>query len=148
MHFTMAIAERPKSLGAEPKRKQWYQERVRAQARAHLSNDMLRTDNLYVRIIWFHGEKVQGDTDNIIKPILDALNGVVYADDRQIIKCVSERVDTTKDFTLSEAPASAQVYSELLSLLSDEQIKHVLYVEVGQLASRRIAFGPIDEVGL
>lgn len=146
MHFAMAIAERPRSQSAQ--KKQGYQERVRTQARTHLSNDMLQTDNLYVRIIWFHGERVQGDTDNIIKPILDALNGVVYADDRQIVKCVSERVDTTKDFTLSEAPASAEVYGELLSLLGDVQIKHVLYVEVGQLTSRRIAFGPIDEVGL
>jgi hypothetical protein len=35
--------------------------------------------------IWF--EAVRGmrpDVDNILKPILDALNGIVYADDRQV----------------------------------------------------------------
>lgn len=145
MHFAMAIAERPKSLQGRFKP---YQERVRAQAVARFTDDRLLTDNVYIRIIWFHAEKAQGDIDNIVKPILDALIGTVYADDRQIVKCLAERVDTTKDITLSESPSSAQAYQELVSLLGDEYVKHVLYIEVGLLTTRRIAFGPIDEVQL
>ena len=35
------------------------------------------------------------DVDNIIKPILDALNGVAYVDDEQVHRVCSEKVDLT-----------------------------------------------------
>ena len=34
--------------------------------------------------IWFQSEYLRPDVDNIIKPILDALQGIVYFDDKQI----------------------------------------------------------------
>ena len=37
------------------------------------------------------------DIDNICKSVLDALNGIAYADDRQVVK-----VGTTKEYTLQE----------------------------------------------
>ena len=39
------------------------------------------------------GELVPGkpDLDNVAKAVLDALNGVVYADDKQVIKLVAEK---------------------------------------------------------
>ncbi|MBV9786926.1 MAG: RusA family crossover junction endodeoxyribonuclease [Chloroflexi bacterium] len=143
MPFTMLFAERPRSLQA--KHKQGYQARLQGQARTSMPANQLLDGEVYARITWFHSEKTQSDIDNIVKPILDALNGVVYADDRQIVKCLSERVDTTRDFALSAPPGPADVYQELIGLLSNEQIKHILYIEIGQLSSRRIVFGPIDE---
>lgn len=143
MRFAMLFTERPRSLQA--KHKQGYQARLQGQARTFMSINQLFDGEIYARITWFHGEKTQSDVDNIVKPILDALNGVVYADDRQVVKCLSERVDTTKDFALSASPDFADVYQELITLLGNEQIKHILYIEIGQLSSRRIVFGPIDE---
>lgn len=140
MRCIMLFVERPRSLQAE--HKQGYQARLQEQARTSMATNQLLAGELYARIAWFHSEKTKTDIDNIVKSILDALNGVVYADDYQIVKCLSERVDTTKDFALS---ASAEVYQELVALLGNEQIKHIVYIEVGQLSSRRIVFGPIDE---
>ena len=37
------------------------------------------------------------DIDNICKSVLDALNGIAYADDGQVVK-----VETTKEYTLQE----------------------------------------------
>jgi len=34
--------------------------------------------------IWFESEFLRPDVDNVIKPILDALQGIVYFDDKQI----------------------------------------------------------------
>lgn len=43
------------------------------------------TGNLKVRIINFHaGDKPSLDLDNMSKPILDVMQSIVYADDRQV----------------------------------------------------------------
>ena len=34
--------------------------------------------------IWFQSDYLRPDVDNIIKPILDAMNGIVYFDDKQV----------------------------------------------------------------
>lgn len=34
--------------------------------------------------IWFRSEHLRPDVDNVIKPVLDALQGIVYFDDKQI----------------------------------------------------------------
>jgi crossover junction endodeoxyribonuclease RusA len=43
-------------------------------------------------LIYFHeGDQIRLDGDNLVKPIQDALNGLVYLDDRQITKSVIEK---------------------------------------------------------
>ena len=41
------------------------------------------------------------DVDNMPKPILDALNGLVYADDRQITDLVCRKRDRNRDLQLA-----------------------------------------------
>jgi len=36
------------------------------------------------------------DVDNVIKPILDGMNGVAYDDDKQVYRVTSERIDLKK----------------------------------------------------
>ena len=45
----------------------------------------LLSQPLAVEILLFLDEDVGGDLDNMIKPILDAMNRVVYDDDHQIV---------------------------------------------------------------
>lgn len=45
-----------------------------------------------VHLAWYRPAK-RGDLDNRIKVILDALNGVAYEDDKQIVKIIAERHD-------------------------------------------------------
>jgi hypothetical protein len=57
---------------------------VRAEAQSKWVNAPL-VGNLKAMIINFHsGDKASVDVDNMSKPILDVLNGLVYLDDRRI----------------------------------------------------------------
>jgi Holliday junction resolvase RusA-like endonuclease len=65
-----------------------------------------------VTIYYFPPTEMEGDIDNIVKPLLDAMNKLVYMDDRQVesvyvrkyepdrlvkFEAVSERLDTALD---------------------------------------------------
>lgn len=43
-------------------------------------------------LIWYRKHK-KGDVDNRLKPLLDALQGTAYTNDRQVRRLVAERVD-------------------------------------------------------
>jgi Holliday junction resolvase RusA-like endonuclease len=45
-----------------------------------------------------HGEEGVPDSDNIVKPVRDALNGVVYVDDYQITDFLSRRRNLNRSF--------------------------------------------------
>lgn len=54
------------------------------------------TGSLLIVVVYFHeGDVIRLDNDNMVKPIQDALNGVVYGDDRQItdIRARKTRLD-------------------------------------------------------
>lgn len=64
-----------------------------------------------LRITYFH-ESAPLDVDNMIKPIQDALNGIVYLDDKQVATVVSGRSNLDGSFRvrgLSQALASGFV---------------------------------------
>jgi crossover junction endodeoxyribonuclease RusA len=47
------------------------------------------TEDLRMTIVYFHdGVAIRLDNDNMVKPIQDALNGLIYVDDRQILDTV------------------------------------------------------------
>ncbi|UWR55865.1 RusA family crossover junction endodeoxyribonuclease [Phaeobacter inhibens] len=46
---------------------------------------------LSLTIYDFPEEEPQGDVDNIIKRIQDAMNGIVYIDDKQVMRVVAQR---------------------------------------------------------
>ncbi len=105
--------------------------------------DPMLTGNLYLRVVWFYN-RGYSDVDNILKPILDALQGVVFRNDRLIVKVSSERVDTRRTYELASDPGVApEVYSELVELLGTEE-SDVTYVEVGTIPARLVVLGPID----
>jgi len=102
------------------------------------------TGDLYARIIWFYKGRYEGDVDNIIKPILDAIRGIVYQDDRLVVKCASERFDKTRDITIPQVNISDNLYEEMLLMIADDAIQHSIYIEIGVATSREVVFGPID----
>ena len=58
------------------------------------------------------------DIDNIIKPILDAMNGLVYYDDQQVYRVTSTKHDLAESIT-DPSPivaAGLGVHSELVSV--------------------------------
>lgn len=100
---------------------------------------------LYARITWFHAVEPDMDVDNIVKPIFDALVGMVYDDDHRIAQCVITRVDSRQEPDLPDTHAFPDVLEKLAKFIKEEKRKHVLYIEIGQIPSpQKIVFGPID----
>jgi crossover junction endodeoxyribonuclease RusA len=62
-------------------------EKVRTAAQAEWGPRDLLEGSLRLAVVYYHpGESVRIDTDNLVKPIQDALIGLVYHDDRLITR--------------------------------------------------------------
>jgi len=55
-------------------------------------------DGLRIRITFYYDALPDFDSDNISKPICDALNGIAYADDHQLADRVARRRDMGKPY--------------------------------------------------
>ena len=89
MSFSIILPRTPKSVQAVWKDK--YKEGIRDAAKARYS-EAPTGGSVYIRIIWFQSGKGGPDVDNIVKPILDALEGVVFENDSQISQCLATRI--------------------------------------------------------
>ena len=141
MLFAIALPRTPKSLQADGVQK--YKEAIRQAAVARIATGPTDKDWLYVRIIRFAWKKGGPDIDNIIKPLLDALKGVAYRDDKQILQCLSTRIDLRKPYSVASDNIPSNLYQELTDRINARQ-SDVLYVEVGTCNSQRAVFGSID----
>lgn len=92
--FWMVVPERPKSQSGHTSA---YRERVRKAARATAGTALLN-GRLYARVIWFYRRHRVGDVDNLVKPILDSLKGVVFNDDREVAECQVVAVDLDRSY--------------------------------------------------
>jgi hypothetical protein len=100
---------------------------------------------LYSRIVWFHKYRsTQGDTDNIIKKIHDALIGIVFHDDRVITHTMAVRVDATEEPEIAPDPLNPLAAATLVESLAQADFKDVLYVEVGLQRSSKVQLGPLS----
>jgi Holliday junction resolvase RusA-like endonuclease len=74
--------------------------------RQRLDTAMLYDEPLEVTVVYFYDGFDGGlDNDNMGKPILDALEGIVYVDDRQITDTVLRKRDATDpDLPTGQAP--------------------------------------------
>jgi endodeoxyribonuclease RusA len=147
MLFSMLLLRTP--LGIEAESKKGYQQSIRNEAKARYTDEPLESNNLYARIVWFARKKGGPDVDNIFKRILDALEGIVYAADRQIRQCLATRIDIGegKEYTLSDRHIPEDLYEKLVNLL-DSWDSDILFIEVGQLTSQEVVFGKIDRSGI
>jgi Holliday junction resolvase RusA-like endonuclease len=145
MPFSVIIQRRPISSNRSPHKN--YTADLQAHAQQQFREQPLLSGDLYARIIWFYNgqaRRTEADVDNIAKWILDALKGVVYHDDRQVVKCVIEKVDKTGVYRLSHSTLASSSFGELAALLGNLYVPHILSIEIDQLHSRLITFGPID----
>jgi crossover junction endodeoxyribonuclease RusA len=109
----------PISVQASGTSKSRWKGEVAAAAQAAWGADPPLDVEVLLRITYFH-ESSPLDVDNMIKPIQDALNGIVYVDDKQVAKVVSGRSNLDGSFRvrgLSEALA--------LGFVSDGPFVHV-----------------------
>jgi crossover junction endodeoxyribonuclease RusA len=84
-----------------------------------------------VTLFYFPAEPMEGDIDNIIKPILDSLSGHIYIDDRQVERIVIQRFEPDGYFPF-EGPSE-----RLVEAIAGE--KPTLYI--------RLSTDPFEEFG-
>jgi len=145
--FAMVVARKPKSLQAT--NKEGYMAYLGQEAAVYHRGQPKLIGDLYARIVWIHPVKAGPDADNIAKPILDALKGIVFEDDNQIVQCHIEKIfsgpGTSPTISDRNQPAT-EVYAKLLSLVYQEKPHKpdVLYVEVGPVETQQLTFGPVN----
>ena len=98
----------------------------------HKSDATLLEENLYGIAYYFHKRPTEMDADNLSKPIWDALETILYEDDRAI------KIRYAGTFAISE-PGAAMVlhlermpeglYHDFLQAIDAED--HIIYIEVG-----------------
>jgi crossover junction endodeoxyribonuclease RusA len=83
-------------------RRQW-QERVRRAAEAAWPEAALPVGSNCLLIVVYYGEHpVLLDNDNLVKPIQDALNGLVYRDDSQVTDTMIRKTSLYQNFFIED----------------------------------------------
>lgn len=112
------------SLQGSPQSKNAWKEQIREAAREILPEGAwLLTDPLAVTIFLFPNAMIQGDIDNRVKPILDAMVECVYSDDE-----IVERVVIPQKFEPGRIFAFENPSATLLGAL--EASEPVVYIRI------------------
>lgn len=115
---------------ANRQRLQQWRIRVRAAAAQQwLGSSPLHT-RLQIVVVYYHdGVAVRMDNDNLVKPIQDALIGLVYADDRQITDTRVRKTDRRGPF----------IVENLSAILADAFVRNreFIYVRVEDAPDHR-----------
>ena len=126
MNFFEFIVQGPpvstRAMKNKTKRYQKWKRNVRACAHKEWPAANRPTNSTSVTVtITNYFTLVPPDVDNIIKPIMDALETVAYLKDEQVTKVVSEKVDLTKVSRIENPSAvlatGLEKYSELLHIV-------------------------------
>jgi Holliday junction resolvase RusA-like endonuclease len=134
---------RPVSINA--RYQQIYQQKIAGAYRKYYSGmpDMIDY-NLYGIVYYFHKCKTELDADNLSKPIWDALQKVIYDDDRIIKLRHSGIYDISKPASITEFNTTGmtpQVLKDFLELMDDSTKEHIVYIELGRLSNALYVLG-------
>lgn len=101
--FEFLIPKRPLSLQAKRQSLQAWKSFVRREATKWWDSPMVQESDLHLTLVYLCAESPP-DTDNIVKPIQDALVGLVFNDDSQIADVESHRRFLHGRFDLTRLP--------------------------------------------
>lgn len=96
---------------------------------------------LYGAVYYLKNSKHMLDADNLSKPVWDALTGLAYEDDVQVLLrhsgIVDMRLRGASEFDLSTLPDD--VAEQLIQTIGSEE--HVVYIEIGPVDVSMFRFG-------
>ena len=96
----------PKSFQAGARSREAWKETVESAARARVEEtvdwSMLDERRLAVTIFYFAPGRMQGDIDNIVKPILDGMLNVAYLDDKVIERVLVQKFEPDVRWTFND----------------------------------------------
>ena len=132
-------------LSYNSKNKGSYQNQIRSALLRKYKGEVPKfslNEELYGRIYFFTSYGVNVDCDNISKPIWDAMNTILYNDDREIIMRTASVIDVNRHpFTIIDTSSiDSDVAAELMQLLSGANVK-CLYIECGKFNESMIKLG-------
>jgi crossover junction endodeoxyribonuclease RusA len=112
-------------------REDWKETVKKSSFRAIPSPHFATDDRLGITIFYFPEGQMQGDIDNIVKPILDALSKHIYLDDRQVERVVVQKFEA----------GNAEPTTPRTTILADAFDRHrpLIYI--------RISDDPLEEFG-
>lgn len=96
-------------------------------------------ENLYARVYYFHQRREVADADNISKPIIDALKGHAYKDDKQVIFRSAACLDMRENFDIDFTDLSTDIVGDISRAILEG--KSAIYIEVGKYSDDFIQFG-------
>ena len=122
------------------KRKASYYAKLRDAFTKYHPNRNLLNDDLYGVVYYFYKVNVNVDSDNISKPIWDALKSFLYDDDQQIKMRISGSLDINSPWfqTLDVTNLPSNILTDLLDALENEN--HIIYIECGSLNTNLYKF--------
>ena len=81
----IVVVGHPVSIQGDSKPKTRWKAKVAAEA-ARVFPSQLPDQDLVITITYYYDSKPRFDVDNICKPVCDALNGIAYQDDKQLVE--------------------------------------------------------------
>jgi crossover junction endodeoxyribonuclease RusA len=105
IRHSFAVIGLPVSTQSSSKSKQQYKTTVAETASKSVVNTIRDNEKIKIEIDWFSaGFQNKPDVDNIIKPIQDALKGIVFLDDDQVESVICRKHDTLKMIRFMREP--------------------------------------------
>src|SRR5215204_4961853 len=87
-----------------------WQARVKEASRVALPDAHFASESpIAITLYYFPGTSMQGDIDNIIKPILDALNRHIYVNDYQVQRVLVQKFEPDNIFPFSSPSSTLAV---------------------------------------
>ena len=128
--MVIIVRGRPVSVNASAARRRAWMEVV-AQAASAVYVAPLNDNNLRIIITFWYERLPDFDTDNISKPICDALQGIVYYNDHQLMERIARRKDINGRYHIRGAPPEI-----VLAIRDGVEFVSIQIERVGEEASR------------
>ncbi|WP_093334423.1 RusA family crossover junction endodeoxyribonuclease [Sphingomonas rubra] len=122
----------PLSLQAKASSKERWKSTIAEAARRRAEDTVdlvwLEDTPLAVTIFYFPTAPMAGDVDNIVKPILDALNGQAYLDDQVVERIVSQKFEPDTDWSFGAPTGQLAAALDTISAAGERQ--PVVYIRI------------------
>lgn len=138
MSFIVLLPRRP--ISQQNKSNPKYKDALRTAATERPIGPFRLEERLYCRILWFHRLPTRQDVDNIVKPIFDALKGVIFEDDYQVSQCLVARINLEEPYRVEARDNAAAAHDSLLDMINANH-NDILYIEVGNLGPQLMVIG-------
>ncbi|HET7231756.1 MAG TPA: RusA family crossover junction endodeoxyribonuclease [Longimicrobium sp.] len=137
--YAFVAGTRPRSVQA--RKTEYYKSELARAFQHYVPNGERLEGELYGVVYYFHNVPTDTDADNISKPVWDTLEGLAFANDRNVRLRIAGMHDLSVaplgTLDVSRVPAHLLTDLEHLAQTSD----HILYVEVGPLHHSMYRFG-------